>query len=624
MGRGEEKTNPTRLAVVNFELCKPSQCASECRKACPVNKTGKECIKIEKKSIIMENLCIGCSACQKKCPFKAISIINLPTNLNKEITHRYGMNGFKLHRLPIPRPGKVLGLVGTNGIGKSTALKILSGEIKPNLGKYDDPPGWEDILGYFRGSELQGYFTKILEGHLKITSKIQYIDRLPKLLKKKFNAKLKSSLESLSLDESRETLSDKLLVKDVLEEMDRRGKKSYYIEKMYLGNILDRDVEELSGGELQRFSLALACMQESDVYIFDEPSSYLDVKQRLSAAKEIRDLCEDNSYVIVVEHDLAILDLMSDFGCVLYGQSGAYGVITAPYAIKSAINIFLDGYIPTENMRFRPSELKFDISERPTKDMEKRAQYWYGGMTKTHGSFKLEVKEGSFSDSEIIVFLGENGMGKTTLVGLIAGLIKPDGEEEFTKLSYSLKPQKILPKYKGTVRELFMSKIRSSFLDQSFVNEVIKPLGIEYTYDQRVQNLSGGELQRIAIAICLGKDANIYLIDEPSAFLDSDQRIAISKIIKKFIYSNGKIAFIVEHDLIVGTYLADKVIVFEGEPGVSSVASAPMDLLTGMNIFLKNLDVTFRRDPSNLRPRINKPGSAKDRMQKENNQYFFS
>lgn len=624
MGGAEEKTALTRLAVVDFDLCKPAQCASECKKACPVNKTGRECIKIEKKSIISEILCIGCCACQKKCPFKAISIINLPTNLAKEVTHRYSMNGFKLHRLPIPKPGRVLGLVGTNGIGKSTALKILSGEIKPNLGKHDSPPSWEAILGYFRGSELQGYFTKILEGQLRMTSKIQYIDRLPKLLKKKLKAGVRSSLECLTLGDAKEAEGDRLLVRDVLEEMDQRKKKDHYIEKMCLGNILDRDVEELSGGELQRFSLALACMEDSDVYIFDEPSSYLDVRQRLSAAKEIRELCEENSYVVVVEHDLAILDLMSDFGCVMYGQPGAYGVITTPYTIKSAINIFLDGYIPTENMRFRPSELKFDISERPTGDAEKRAQYWYGGMTKTYGSFKLEVSEGSFSDSEIIVFLGENGIGKTTLVGLIAGLISPDGGEEFTKLSCSVKAQKILPKYKGTVRELFMSKIRSSFMDPSFVNDVIKPLSIEYTYDQQVQNLSGGELQRIAITMCLGKDANIYLIDEPSAFLDSDQRIAISKVIKRFVYSNKKTAFIVEHDLIVGTYLADKVIVFQGEPGVSSIATPAMGLLEGMNIFLKSLDVTFRRDSSNLRPRINKPGSTKDRVQKENNQYFFA
>ena len=100
--------------------------------------------------------------------FSALHIINLPSNLEKETTHRYSANSFKLHRLPVPRPGVVLGLVGTNGIGKSTALKILAGKQKPNLGRYDDPPDWTEILGYFRGSELQNFFTKILEDDLKV------------------------------------------------------------------------------------------------------------------------------------------------------------------------------------------------------------------------------------------------------------------------------------------------------------------------------------------------------------------------------------------------------------------------------------------------------------------------
>lgn len=75
--------------------------------------------------------------CPPRCPFEAIAIINLPTNLDSQVTHRYTANAFKLHRLPTPRPGQVLGLVGTNGIGKSTALKILAGKLKPNLGRYD-------------------------------------------------------------------------------------------------------------------------------------------------------------------------------------------------------------------------------------------------------------------------------------------------------------------------------------------------------------------------------------------------------------------------------------------------------------------------------------------------------
>jgi ATP-binding cassette, sub-family E, member 1 len=157
----------------------------------------------DKISFISEFLCIGCGICVKKyghqilgyvdlssqfgfnirCPFEAIAIINLPTNLDTQVTHRYTANAFKLHRLPTPRPGQVLGLVGTNGIGKSTALKILAGKLKPNLGRYDDPPDWQEILKYFRGSELQNYFTKVLEDNLKALIKPQYVDHIPRAIK---------------------------------------------------------------------------------------------------------------------------------------------------------------------------------------------------------------------------------------------------------------------------------------------------------------------------------------------------------------------------------------------------------------------------------------------------------
>jgi ATP-binding cassette subfamily E protein 1 len=146
------------IAIVNSDKCKPKKCRQECKKACPVVKTGKLCIEVDNASkiaFISERLCIGCGICPKKCPFDAIQIINLPTNLESQVTHRYSANSFKLHRLPMPRPGQVLGLVGTNGIGKSTALKILAGKLKPNLGRFEDPPDWEEILRYFRGSELQ-------------------------------------------------------------------------------------------------------------------------------------------------------------------------------------------------------------------------------------------------------------------------------------------------------------------------------------------------------------------------------------------------------------------------------------------------------------------------------------
>ena len=135
-----EEEETTRIAVVSEDKCKPKKCKLECKKNCPVNRQGKVCIDVKRESkvaFISEILCIGCNICVKKCPFEAIQIINLPKNLDASTTHRFGPNSFKLHRLPIPRQNQVLGLVGTNGIGKSTALKVLANKIKPNLGNFD-------------------------------------------------------------------------------------------------------------------------------------------------------------------------------------------------------------------------------------------------------------------------------------------------------------------------------------------------------------------------------------------------------------------------------------------------------------------------------------------------------
>lgn len=359
--------------------------------------------------------------------------------------------------------------------------------------------------------------------------------------------------------------------------------------------------------------------------MFDEPSSYLDVKQRLSAAKVIRSLLRPDDYVICVEHDLSVLDYLSDFICVLYGKPAVYGVVTLPASVREGINIFLDGNIPTENLRFREESLTFRIAEAADEFMADRSRaFTYPSMEKTLGGFHLEIKDGDFTDSEIIVMMGENGTGKTTFCKLLAGAIQPDGNQKVPGMKVSMKPQKITPKFEGTVRQLFFKKIKTAFLLPQFQTDVVKPLKLDEFIDQEVKTLSGGELQRVAIVLALGLPADIYLIDEPSAYLDSEQRIIAARVIKRFIMHSKKTAFVVEHDFIMATYLADRVIVFDGAPGINARANTPESLLTGCNKFLKNLDVTFRRDPTNFRPRINKLNSQLDQEQKLNGNYVYS
>lgn len=593
--------NSIRLAVVNADRCKPKKCQKECKGVCPVNRSGKNCIKVPVTGCaISEALCIGCGMCVKKCPFHAIQIINLPKALDAETTHRYSRNGFKLHRLPYPRVKQVLGLVGQNGIGKSTALQILSNKIRPNLGILDEAkqPDWALIIQRFRGSELQTYFTKLINENMRVIMKPQWVDSLAKVRNGK--------------------------VGEILKAKDATGQFDDIITQLQLNALLERQINQLSGGELQRFAIALVCLSAAGAYFFDEPSSYLDIGQRMAAARVIRDCLKVGDYVIVIEHDLAILDYMSDFISVLYGAPGAFGVISAPFTVREGINIFLEGYLPTENMRFREEQLVFRISDdNDILNEGEQHHYKYPSMSLSIGDFHLDVEGGSFRDSEIIVLLGQNGVGKTTFIRLLSGNQAPDDIAfELPALSISYKPQKIQPHFDGTVQQLLEGKIGSSMTQPLFKDLVLNPLNLDHLMDRKVKKLSGGELQRVAIALALGKNADLYLIDEPSAFLDAEQRVIISKIIKRYIMNAGKTAFVVEHDFIMATYLASRVLVFDGQPGVKTVAKSPQSLIKGMNYFLKQMSVTLRSDKNTKRPRINKYNSNKDKQQKTDGKYF--
>lgn len=306
--------------------------------------------------------------------------------------------------------------------------------MKPNLGQFENEPTWEEILKFFRGNELQNFFGRMLKSDLKALIKIQYVDSV---------AKSKAA---------------QIVVGQRLKAVDKKGIMDQVIDALDLENVLTRQIGQLSGGELQRFIIGLTCVQKADIYMFDEPSSYLDVKQRLRAARMIRAMLDSETYVIVVEHDLSILDYLSDFICCLYGQPGAYGVVTMPMSVRQGINVFLAGYIPSENMRFRDEELDFKVKENINDNVvigneseaakDNKHIYVYPAMTKTLGPFKLTVQQGTFKPSEIVMMLGQNGTGKTTLIKLLAGILTADQEDvEMPKLTISYKPQTIAPKF---------------------------------------------------------------------------------------------------------------------------------------------------------------------------------
>jgi len=604
----------SRIVLLDQDKCKPNMPAFDyLRKASkPCAKFAQGCIQtVDNKIRIREDACPACLHIARRCPNDAVRIVNVPHELAPNVTFCYGHNAFKLHRLPAPRPDQVLGLVGTNGIGKSTALHILAAKIIPNLGHINQQPTLPEVQAQFRGSELQQYFSRLLEEPSRAMTTVMKPQRVELL-----SQHLQGWTVQALLEQRAQSTAAREAVVSALE----------------LAPIAQRTVEVLSGGELQRLAIGLVLVQKSDVYLIDEPSSYLDVAQRLRAARAIRDAKGPGAYVVVVEHDLAVLDYLSDATCLFYGERAAYGVATASLAPRDGINAFLAGYLPTENIRFRNEALKFSSAGTGVLPAEDPDDPWaaarYPNLVKTMGDFKLRVEAGRIEAGQIVVLLGQNGMGKTLFVKMLAGILSadPDGDGRAPELSMkriSHKPQMLSPRFDCSVRELLERQIGSVLFHPGFVHDILGPLHVEPLMDSPVKQLSGGETQRVALAGALGRPADLYLIDEPSAYLDSEQRIDVARVLKRFVMSTGKSAVVVEHDFMMATYLADAVIVYDGVPAVHATAHAPQRLHPGMNAFLKSIGVTFRRDPETLRPRVNKFNSELDKAQKKAGNYFF-
>jgi ATP-binding cassette subfamily E protein 1 len=549
------------------------------------------------KPVIVESLCTGCGICVKKCPFKAISIVNLPDELEKECSHRFGENTFKLYRLPIPSSKMVLGLLGQNGIGKSTTLKIFSGEIKLNLGNYENQPSWDEIVRHFRGSTLQEYFQNMAAARLRVSFKPQYVDKIPKIVSGN--------------------------VGELLEKVDENKRLDRIAEQLELKQLFGRSLDVLSGGELQRVAVAATICRDAEVYLFDEPSSYLDVKQRLEVAKAIRSLRNEEKTVIVAEHDLAIIDYLSDQICIYYGEPGVYGIVSSVHGVRTGINIYLQGYIPDENVRFRKEAILFHEKPPTTRFVTGETLLKWGQIEKTYSGFRLVACSGEIKRGEIVGILGPNGIGKTTFIKILAGIETADGGQKFEKLKISYKPQYISAEYAGTVQELLMSVAKESSSSSWHQTEIIQPLRINLLMDRNVEELSGGELQKVAIAACLSRNAELYLLDEPSAYLDVEERLNMARAIRRVVETQNIAAFVVEHDVVAQDFIADRLLVFSGKPGEMGTANPPLSLRDGMNEFLREMEVTFRRDPLTKRPRVNKEKSKMDKFQKQIGEYYY-
>jgi ATP-binding cassette subfamily E protein 1 len=588
-----------RIAVVNEDLCQSKKCGLECIKECPVNINGQECIVLgeNKLSVISEGLCIGCGICVKVCPFDAIDILNLSEELKSDKIHQYGINSFRLFHIPTVRKGQVVGLVGRNGIGKSTALKILAGQLVPNLGDYEHEASWDNFLRYLSGREMKEHFEMIAAGEMRVSLKPQAVYKLPEAWKKETELLLKQMDETKRMDEVVETLN--------------------------LKETLKKKVPDLSGGELQRVAVAAAALKDADLYLFDEPSSYNDVYQRLAVSKLIGGIAASGKSVLVVEHDIAFLDYVTNYVQVIYGEPGAYGVVSGLYASRTGINALLDGYLPQENIRFRDHAVSFGQRAAGETVESEEVVAHYTKLAKWYPAFKLSVGEGMINRGTILGVVGANALGKTTFIKMLAGEEKPSKGTVHVDAKVAYKPQYLSSEFDGTVDEFFMSTLGTKYSDAILQDNLVVPLRLEKLLARKMGELSGGELQKVAIVATMAQETEVYALDEPSAFLDVEDRFVVARAINRMVKARGKAAVIIDHDLQVVDIVSDRLLVFSGETGVSGEATSPLTKEDGMNEFLRRVGLTYRRDINTGRPRVNKPGSKLDREQKERGTYYY-
>lgn len=585
-----------RIAVIDKEKCNPIGCGDYlCIRMCPLNRMGKEAIVKgpNGKAQINEDIATdACQVCVNICPFGAIHMVKLPEKLTSRPIHRYGKDGFTLFNLPLPQFGEVLGLIGKNGIGKSTAIKVLASVLQPNLGEPESKGNFDGLMKMYKGTEAYLLLDKIKKGEIRVSYKPQAVTAIPD----HFHGS----------------------VHELLEKADQRHIISQMIDSFELNPILEKDICAISGGELQRVAIAATIMRDANLYFFDEPTSFLDITHRIAIAKLIRSLAEKGNAVVVVEHDLASLDYLSDNIQVLYGEPAVYGILSQVKPVRRGINEYLDGFLPDDNIRFRSTKITFYRGvEAEVKDIPAFA---WPTLEKSFPSFHLTVNHGYVRKGEVLTVTGANGLGKTSFLKIIAGILPPDKGRMEKKIMVAYKPQDLVTE-SGTVLQ-FLEKTQAEKESGWFKQNILEKLNLKAVLNNDISSLSGGELQRVWIAYTLCQNADLYAFDEPSAFIDVEDRLKVAEVIREFMIRKETAAIVVDHDVQFLDYCGDSMIVFGGIPGKEGSVIGPLTKRDGMNEVLKVLDITYRMDKESGRPRINKPGSQRDREQKQAKQYY--